>query len=73
MADKLLNYERRAAGDERRPMKIACAADILFFWLWSPLMLLFIISSVFGRTITWRGIKYKLLGPTETIVLNKNP
>jgi len=66
MANKLLKYEHRA-------MRFACVADILFFWLWSPLLLFFIISSAFGRTITWRGIKYKLLGPTQTIVLTKNP
>jgi ceramide glucosyltransferase len=69
MAHKLLNYEQRATSDQRR----TAAADILFFWLWSPLMLLFILSSAFGRTIIWRGIRYKLIGPTETIVLNKNP
>ncbi|MCJ7778522.1 MAG: hypothetical protein MUP16_09440, partial [Sedimentisphaerales bacterium] len=73
MAYKLLNYERRETSDERRAMKAACTADLLFFWLWSPLMLLLILSSAFGRTICWRGIRYKLLGPTETIVLNKNP
>jgi hypothetical protein len=28
-----------------------------------------IISSAFGRIIRWRGIRYKLLSPTETIVL----
>ena len=61
MAGKLLKHERRA-------MRAACAADILAFWLWSFLMLLLIISSAFGRTICWRGIRYKLLGPTETIV-----
>jgi len=61
MAGKLLKHERRA-------MRTACAADILAFWLWSVLMLFFIISSAFGRTICWRGIRYKLLGPTETIV-----
>jgi cellulose synthase/poly-beta-1,6-N-acetylglucosamine synthase-like glycosyltransferase len=82
MADKLLNFERRlsavasakaeATSNERRAMKAACAADILFFWLWSLLLLLFIISSAFGRTIIWRGIRYKLLGPTQTIVLNEN-
>ena len=49
-------------------LKLACAADILFFWLWSLLLLFFIISSAFGRTICWRGIRYKLLGPTETII-----
>ena len=32
------------------------------------LLLLFIVSSAFGRTICWRGIRYKLLSPTEIIV-----
>lgn len=50
-------------------MKVAMAADILGSWLWSLLLLVFILSSSFGRTITWRGIRYKLLGPTETVVL----
>jgi cellulose synthase/poly-beta-1,6-N-acetylglucosamine synthase-like glycosyltransferase len=50
-------------------MKFAMAADILASWLWSPLLLFFILSSAFGRTISWRGIRYKLLGPTETVVL----
>ena len=71
MADKLLKYERRATSDERRTMRLTCAADILFFWVWSPLLLFFIISSAFGRTITWRGIRYKLLGPTQTIVVSR--
>ncbi len=63
--------EQRATSDERRAMKAACAADILFFWVWSPLLLFFIISSAFGRTIRWRGIRYKLLGPLETITLGE--
>ncbi|MBA7635096.1 hypothetical protein ES703_42696 [subsurface metagenome] len=89
MADKLLKYEPRlsraepvvsevepsrgATSNEQRTMKAACAADILFFWLWSLLLLFFIISSAFGRTIQWRGIRYKLLGPTRTIILSKDP
>ena len=72
MAYKLLNYEHQASEFEHRAMKAACIADLLFFWLWSLLLLLFIISSAFGRTICWRGIRYKLLGPTQTIVLNKS-
>ncbi len=52
-------------------MKLASAADILLFGLWSPLMLIFVVSSAFGRTITWRQIRYKLLSPTETIILNQ--
>jgi cellulose synthase/poly-beta-1,6-N-acetylglucosamine synthase-like glycosyltransferase len=50
-------------------MKVAAIFDIALFWLWSPLILLFILSSAFGRTICWRGIRYKLLGPNETVVL----
>ncbi len=81
MAYKLLNYEPQATPALRKPVlstvegsdgRRAMAADLLFFWLWSPLMLVFIISSAFGRTIIWRGIRYKLLGPTQTIVLNEN-
>jgi hypothetical protein len=62
MISKLLN-------EDLPKMKAAIAADILFFWIWSVLLLLIIISSAFGRTIQWRGIRYKLLGPTETVVL----
>jgi ceramide glucosyltransferase len=61
-AEKLLRHERRA-------MRAACLADFLACWLWSLLLLFFIISSAFGRTIVWRGIRYKLLGPTNIIVL----
>jgi ceramide glucosyltransferase len=61
MAGKLLSHERRK-------MRAACTADILGFWLWSILMLILIISSAFGRTICWRGIRYKLLGSTEIFV-----
>ena len=62
MASKLL------AEDWPR-LKIAAIADITLFWLWSLLMLVLILSSVFGRTIRWRGIRYKLISKTETIVL----
>ncbi|MHC4483092.1 MAG: glycosyltransferase family 2 protein [Planctomycetota bacterium] len=50
-------------------MKFAIIADVLAGWIWSPILLSLIISSGFGRTICWRGIRYKLLGPTETVVL----
>ena len=50
-------------------MKPAMAADILGFWIWPLLVLSLVLSSAFGRTICWRGIRYKLLGPTETIVM----
>ncbi|MFH1718064.1 MAG: glycosyltransferase [Planctomycetota bacterium] len=61
MAGKLLKRDRKG-------MRVARLADILAFWVWSVLLLAFIISSAFGRTICWRGIRYKLLGPTETVV-----
>jgi hypothetical protein len=64
MIGKLLEKDRPA-------LKAASAADILFFWLWSLVLLVLIISSAFGRTITWRGIRYKLLSPTETIVVGR--
>jgi cellulose synthase/poly-beta-1,6-N-acetylglucosamine synthase-like glycosyltransferase len=60
-AEKLLESERRA-------LRAACLADILACWLWSLLLLFYIVSSAFGRTIVWRNIRYKLLGPTEIIV-----
>jgi cellulose synthase/poly-beta-1,6-N-acetylglucosamine synthase-like glycosyltransferase len=53
-------------------IKAASAADILLFWLWSLLLLFLIISSAFGRTIVWRGIRYRLLSATETIVVSHN-
>ena len=62
MISKLLNYDLPQ-------MRAARIADILFFWIWTLLLLSFIISSAFGKTICWRGIRYKLLGPTETIVV----
>jgi ceramide glucosyltransferase len=51
-------------------MRAALAADLVAFWLWSLLLLFIIISSAFGRTIRWRGIRYKLLGPTETVIVS---
>ncbi len=47
----------------------AAAADVLGCWLWSALLCLFILSSAFGQTIRWRGIRYRLVGPTQTEVL----
>lgn len=55
-----------------RSTRYAIAADVLACWLWSLLLLLFIISSAFGRTIRWRGIRYKLLSPTKIIVKSNN-
>jgi len=61
---------RKLLEKDRHKMTAACLADVLFSWAWSLLMLFFIFSSAFGNTVRWRGIRYKLLGPTETIVLD---
>jgi len=59
---------RQLLAPQRRAMRGAYVADILAFWIWSLLLLFLIVSSAFGRTICWRGIRYKLMGPTETII-----
>jgi len=50
---------------EWQRLKVAAIADILAAPVWALLMLICIISSSVGRTIEWRGIKYKLISPTE--------
>lgn len=47
----------------------AAAADVLGCSLWSALLFFFILSSAFGQTIRWRGIRYRLTSPTQTEVL----
>jgi len=59
---------RLLPGDAAK-MRPAAIADILGTFLWSWVMFVFILSSAVGRTITWRQVRYKLLGPTETVVL----
>ncbi len=50
-------------------IRTAAIADIVGNLFWSWLMFFCIVSSSFGRTIKWRGVKYKLKGPTEVIRL----
>ena len=50
-------------------LRYARLADITFFWGWSLLLLVFFIMSAFGRTICWRGIRYKIYGLTEMVVI----
>jgi ceramide glucosyltransferase len=50
---------------EAEKMKAAAIADCLGGPVWSLILLGCIISSAFGRTIKWRGVKYKLVGPVE--------
>jgi ceramide glucosyltransferase len=51
-------------------MKKAKFSDIFAGWILSPVLLAIIVSSAFGRRIRWRGISYKLISPTKTLVEN---
>lgn len=55
--------------DDAANMKPAAIVDIFGTFLWSWVLLVCIASSGFGRIIKWRGIRYKLISPTETIIL----
>jgi len=60
---------RKILSDEKHNLKPTAIADISLFWLWSILMLVMIVTSAFGNTITWRGIRYKLISPTDTTII----
>lgn len=47
----------------------AAAADIFGCWLWSIVLLVLMLSSAVGRTIRWRGIRYRLVSPTDIQIL----
>jgi hypothetical protein len=55
----------------RQQLAPTAIADIGGSWLWSLLLLLALLSSAFGRTIRWRGIRYRLDGPDKTAVLSE--
>ena len=54
--------------DDFEEMKPAIFADIFGNPIWSWLLFICIAASAFGRTITWRGLRYKLISPTETSI-----
>ncbi|MCH7918733.1 MAG: glycosyltransferase family 2 protein [Planctomycetes bacterium] len=58
---------------ERTRMNRTKWADLVGFWLWSLLMLGAILLSAVGRTIRWRGIRYRLISPIKTVVLDERP
>ncbi len=61
----------RLLKDQAHSLRAATLADVLGFWFWSLLLLGFIVSSAFGRTIQWRGIRYRLISANETQVLSE--
>ena len=54
----------------KEQMKVARYADLFFFWGWSILLLVLILSSAAGRTITWRNIRYRLNSPLDIQVID---
>lgn len=60
---------RQILGEESPLVERARRADIRFFWIWSFVLAASMLASAFGRTICWRGIRYRLLGPTEVAIL----
>jgi cellulose synthase/poly-beta-1,6-N-acetylglucosamine synthase-like glycosyltransferase len=57
--------------NESEKLKTAKWVDIGGNIIWSWILLYFIAASAIGNTITWRGVTYKLIGPTDTVILNK--
>jgi cellulose synthase/poly-beta-1,6-N-acetylglucosamine synthase-like glycosyltransferase len=51
----------------------AVAADILGCWLWSLVLFVLMLSSSVGRTVRWRGIRYKLVSPSQIRILEGRP
>ena len=51
----------------------AAIADVFGCWLWSIVLLFLMLSSAVGRTIRWRGIRYKLVSPTQIQILDGRP
>jgi hypothetical protein len=47
----------------------AVAADVFGCWLWSLVLFVLMLSSSVGRTIRWRGIRYKLVSPSQVRIL----
>jgi cellulose synthase/poly-beta-1,6-N-acetylglucosamine synthase-like glycosyltransferase len=60
---------RRILAEHRSELRSAARTDILGGWLWSIIMLALVLSSAWGRTIRWRGVRYRMDGPHQTTVL----
>jgi hypothetical protein len=59
----------RLLPEDVHKLKAAILTDILGNCIWSWLLFICIAASAFGRTIIWRGIEYKLIGPTEIEII----
>lgn len=50
---------------DRKALVPAALCDIMLFWVWGFLLLALILSSAFGKTIRWRGIRYHIKSPLD--------
>jgi cellulose synthase/poly-beta-1,6-N-acetylglucosamine synthase-like glycosyltransferase len=57
---------------DRKALLPAAIADIALFWVWGILLLIGILSSTFGKTIQWRGIRYRINSPLDVEIESKN-
>jgi cellulose synthase/poly-beta-1,6-N-acetylglucosamine synthase-like glycosyltransferase len=57
---------------DRKALLPAAIADITLFWIWGILLLVLILSSTFGKTIRWRGIRYYIKSPLDIVIETMN-
>jgi ceramide glucosyltransferase len=57
---------------DRKALLPAAVADIALFWMWGIVLLILILSSAFGRTIQWRGIRYHIKSPLDIAIERKD-
>lgn len=53
---------------DRKALFPAAVADIALFWIWGLMLLVVILSSSFGKTIRWRGIRYHIKSPLDIVI-----
>jgi ceramide glucosyltransferase len=53
---------------DRKALLPAAVADVALFWIWGILLLIGILSSSFGKTIRWRGIRYRINSPLDIVI-----
>lgn len=58
----------RLLNKDAKTLRMAMLADILLFWLWGIVFLILIVSSIFGKTICWRGIRYRINNPLDVVI-----
>jgi cellulose synthase/poly-beta-1,6-N-acetylglucosamine synthase-like glycosyltransferase len=53
---------------DKKALRPAAVADITLFWIWGILLLIGILSSSAGKTIRWRGIRYRIKSPLDVVI-----